>query len=102
MLFTAMKKTITFGEIKKHTKDVATPYGFKYVATEEDRKKTGTLSSTLALLSAFRPRFTEVSLGNPSIILRIVDGTELEMELHRFNLNSTLSVLLLGCKYIRE
>ncbi|ASA47423.1 nucleoprotein [Aedes alboannulatus orthomyxo-like virus] len=97
--FTAVGKEITYGAIKDTMKALATLYGFKYIATDEDREAIGTLSSVMVLMSAYRQRFNEVRLGNTSITLKKKDGTEYEMELSRFGLNNTHSTLLHGCRF---
>lgn len=97
--FTAVGNTLKYSQIGPTMKQIASVYGFRYQATEEDRKKLGTLSSILVLVVGYRSRFNEVRLGNTSITLKKMNDQEYEMELHRFGLNNTHCCLLHGCRY---
>nr|BEJ26070.1 nucleoprotein [Aedes orthomyxo-like virus 2] len=97
--FEANRVKITYGTLEPVLRAIARTYGFQYVKTDEDRKRIGTLSSILALISAFRSRFAEVRLGNASLLLKKTATQDENIELEQFKLNNTHSPHMTGCRY---
>lgn len=98
-VFTAAGKQTTFLVIKDHMKKLAEDYGFKYINTPAANKTTGTLSSLLGLFVAYRHRFTEVRLGNTSLVFRKTKDADEVMELGRFGLTNSHCSSLSGCRF---